>query len=238
VSVTNFFMQIVKDVYSLGISLNSRILVCMPHPDDEAVFIGGTLYKLFLGKIPTRVLTFSRGERSSLRYRLDKSADLGKVRSIELKNALKILGIKDLKIFDFGDGNLKNRGEEILSCLRKEISLYRPSHIITLEPNGIYGHPDHISLSKFVSEVSDPPVKTLYATVSINYILPRQAIKLAEKVVKPSKPQFIMKLGLAASIKKLLALKSHQSQFRFDMLHWQSFLFFLKNKMLSREYFL
>ena len=230
-------MRTIEDVYSLGIIPKSRILVCMPHPDDEAVFLSGTLYELSSRKVYVRVLTFSRGEKSTLRYGLSNNTNLGEVRSVELKNALRILGIEDLKIFDCGDGNLENQEKEICYILRKEIDKYKPTHLITLEPNGIYGHPDHIALSEFVSGISNKSIKTLYATVSPNFILPESASKMAKKKVRPIKPQFELKLRLIGSIKKLLALKSHKSQFRIDILHPQSFLFFLKNKMLTSEFF-
>lgn len=230
-------MQTIENVYSLGITPRSRILVCMPHPDDEAVFISGILHELSSRKVYVKVLTFSRGEKSTLRYGLSDNASLGEVRSVELKNALKILGIEDLKIFDCGDGNLENQEKEICHLLRREIDRYKPTHLITLEPNGIYGHPDHIALSKFVSGISNKSIEILYATVSPSFILPESASKMARKKVRPIKPQFELKLGFIGSIKKLLALKSHKSQFRIDVLHPQSFLFFLKNKMLTSEFF-
>lgn len=230
-------MQTIKDLLLLGITLNSRILVCMPHPDDEAVFISGTLCKLSSSKIRTKVLTFSMGEKSTLRYGLGDKADLGKARSVELKNALKVLGINDFKILDFGDGNLENQEKRILSYINKEIKEYKPTHLITLEPNGIYGHPDHIALSKFVSNISDKSIKILYVTVAPNYILPESASKMAEKRVRPTEPKFELKLGIIERLRKLQALKSHKSQFKFDIFHPQSFLFFLKNKMLTKEYF-
>lgn len=233
----NSIMKTIRDITSLGITSNSRVLICMPHPDDESVFVSGLLCKLSSAKVPTRVLTFSLGEKSTLRFGLADDADLSKVRTAELKNALKTLGISDFKLLDFGDGNLENQEKEILSYVKNEIGEYKPTLLITLEPNGIYGHPDHVALSKFVSSIPNESFNTLYVTVTPNFIVSKRSSKTTKEIITPTKPEYELKLSIAESIRKLKALKCHKSQFRFDIFHPHSILFFLKNKMLTGEYF-
>lgn len=230
-------MQTIKNLIPLGINLGSRVLVCMPHPDDEAVFVAGTISKLTSLKIETKVLTFSRGEKSTLRYGLDSRDDLGKVRTLELIKSINILGVNNFKILDFGDGQLENQEKKITSYLNKELKEYKPTHIITLEPNGIYGHPDHMALSKYVAKIADKSVKILYVTVNPNYTLPVSAAKMAKISVRPTKPEYELRLTWKESFCKLLALRSHKSQFIFDVFHPNTFISFLKNKMLRNEYF-
>ena len=209
----------------------------MPHPDDEAVFVSVMLRKLSSLKIKTKLLTFTKGEVSTLRYGLDEKADLGKVRIVETKNAMKVLGIKDFKVLNFGDGNLENQEKKITTFLKREIEKYKATHVVTLEPNGIYGHPDHIALTKFVSKVAKKQIKIIYATASPNSMMSKSAVKMAKKKVKPTSPKFELKLTFVESIKKFQALKAHQSQFKFDFFNPKTFFFVIKNKILTNEYF-
>lgn len=222
----------------MGISAASRVLVCLPHPDDEAVFISGFLYKLSLSKILTRLLVFTKGEKSTLRYGLSPLDNLAQAREKELAKSLAILGIKDYKVYDFGDGQLENRETEVLTALEQEIRLFQPSHLVTLEPDGVYGHPDHIALSCFVSKYQSQVRKVLYVTVTPNYILPPSASKMAKKSgIKPIAPEYKLKLGLPGFVHKIKSLKVHKSQFRFSLIHNRNILFFLRNNMLGAEYF-
>jgi LmbE family N-acetylglucosaminyl deacetylase len=109
--------------------------------------------------------------------------------------------------------------------------------LVTLEPDGIYGHPDHIALSEAVTEAVKRPMRLLYATVG-EFIHRPRASKMAEKaIINPLKPELVLKLGLAESKAKLESLRAHYSQFRKTGDNEKDFKFFRANKMLSYEYF-
>lgn len=209
----------------------------MPHPDDEAVFIAGLLKKLSRNKIRAKLVTVTAGEKSTLRYGLSPAADLAEVRKIELAKALAILGITDYAILGFSDSNLTSQSETLAQAVSLLIRDFKPSHVVTLEPDGIYGHPDHISLSRAVSEVVVPPVQLLYATIAIPKVKPK-ASAMSQKVdINPLPPQYCLKLGLVEKMAKLNALRAHSSQFKISRTDSKDFNFFQANRMLSNEYF-
>ena len=227
-----------KTLVPLGISQQSRILVVMPHPDDEAISLGGLLHQLSVNTIATRVLTMTVGEKSTLRYGLKPTDNLGKIRVQELTRALTVLGIHDFHIYHYPDGKLETAGEKIKKIIQKNIVEFQPTHVITLEPDGIYGHPDHVALSAYVTRVVKKPLKLLYVTVSPTYQLPKAVWMAKKKQIHPIHPDFSLKLHPSDIIAKLKSLRAHHSQFVPPVfkLPFQT-AFFLKNKLLSQEFF-
>jgi LmbE family N-acetylglucosaminyl deacetylase len=222
---------------TLDIFAASRILVVMPHPDDEAIFCGGFLHQLSVNAIQTRVITMTVGEKSTLRYGLKPTDNLAGVRQNELARSLTILGVNDFHMYHYPDGKLEENGETIKKTIRANMKSFRPTHVITLEPDGVYGHPDHVALSAFVKHTVKKPTQLLYTTVTPNYYLP-SAVWMARKQIKPMHPDFKLKLHPADIITKLKSLHAHRSQFvsPITKLPFQA-AFFLKNKLLSFEFF-
>lgn len=223
---------------ALGIAATSRLLVVMPHPDDEAIFCGGFLHQLSVNAIPVRLITMTAGEKSTLRYGLKPSDNLAKVRQKELTRSLAILGISDFHIYHYPDGKLEENGDRIKKTIRTTIQNFRPTHVVTLEPDGIYGHPDHVALSAFVTNIVNKPIRLLYVTVSPSSALPRASWMAKKKQILPILPGFKLKLRPSDVIAKLKSLHAHRSQFvsPITKLPYQT-AFFLKNKLLSFEFF-
>lgn len=231
-------MSITNTHSTLGIIATSRILVVMPHPDDEAIFLGGFLHELSVNAIPTRVITMTLGEKSTLRYGLKPTDNLAQVREKELATALTILGVTDFHVYHYEDGNLEHMGTTIEATIRENIRAFQPTHVLTLEPDGVYGHPDHVALSAFVTRVVKKPIQLCYVTVSPNYRLPQAVWMAKKKHIKPIHPSFTLKLRLSDIIAKLKSLHAHRSQFvsPITRLPFQT-AFFLKNKLLTHEFF-
>ena len=142
-----------RTIEPLKISPASRVLMFMPHPDDETILGAGLLQKLAAAHIPTRVISMTRGEKSTLRFGLKENEKLEDVREIELANTLTFLGISDFFAHSLPDGDLET-SRRLSPIIEKEIKSYKPTHVITIEPDGVYGHPDHIALSKSVTQIS------------------------------------------------------------------------------------
>lgn len=222
---------------SVGINPDSKVLFFMPHPDDEAVFCAGILTKLNQAQIKTKVITLTKGEKSTLRYGLNPNQDLGKFREREQKKAFAILGVTNYLIKSLPDGELENRQKEILQLIKVELKTFQPTHIITLEPDGIYGHPDHIALSHFLTQIVKPPFKLLYATVSPHFILPKATHMAKIKNIRPIKAEFRLLIGWVGLITKLKVLQAHYSQFGFLGFNFKNLIFFMKNHMFTSEFF-
>lgn len=230
-------MKTVNSLSGIGIEPTSRLLIFMPHPDDESVFTSGLLQKLAKQKVKTRVVTLTKGEASTLRYGLSVDDDLATIRKKELASAIKNLNIDDYKLLDFPDGGLEDHTKEISEIIKKEIKSFKPTHLVTLEPDGVYGHPDHIALSDVVTKAKPKDKKLLYATVTLNHIS-SSARKMAKKEsINPIEPEFRLKLSITESINKIKALRAHQTQFQIDLLHTKTIRFFMKNDMIRHEFY-
>jgi LmbE family N-acetylglucosaminyl deacetylase len=124
------------------------ILAVFAHPDDESLACGGTLARLADAGARVVLLCASRGESGSV---IDESlvaaADLGHVRSRELREAARTLGIAEVLIGDHPDGDLRwadvpELHDEIVAA----ISRYQPDGVITFAEDGLYWHLDHIGV--------------------------------------------------------------------------------------------
>ncbi len=144
------------------------ILSIFPHPDDETMAIGGTLTK-YSRELGTRITVVSatRGEAGETNN-VCSQAELGAQRSQELIAAMGYLGIKDVRFLDLPDGGLDIQVENLTLKVRELLKIIKPDVVITYDQSGLYGHPDHIVLSKVItqlikSEFSD--AKLLFATL-------------------------------------------------------------------------
>ncbi|HWS48565.1 MAG TPA: PIG-L family deacetylase, partial [Candidatus Methanoperedens sp.] len=226
-------MPTISTLSQLNINSNSRILVFMPHPDDEAVFCSGLLKKLTTNNLPVKLITLTSGEKSTLVFGLKPGDDLATTRRIEQKNSCEILGITDFEVLTFPDGGLKTKEEEVKEIIFQQINLFEPTHVVTLEPDGIYGHPDHIALSKFVCDIVKDPIKLLYATIP-EFKKKRPVSKMSEKdEINPIPPEYVLKLTSAESAAKIASLRAHRTQFGDFLSKAKSFIFFKSTKLLD-----
>jgi len=230
-------MKTISALPQLGINPDSRVLVFMPHPDDEAVFCSGFLKKLTINNIPVKLITLTSGEKSTLVFGLEPGDDLAATRRIEHKNSCEILGITDYEVLSLPDGGLKLKEKEVKEIISSQINIFKPTHVVTLEPDGIYGHPDHIGLSKFVTKVVASPLKLLYVTIP-QFKEKREVSKMSEKpIINPLLPEFCLELEPSQTEAKINSLHAHHTQFdNFDNSS-QAFHFFQATKLLDNEYF-
>ena len=132
----------------------SRLLAILAHPDDESLGFGGTLAKYSDDGVETYLITATRGEygwpESSAAYPGEN--ELGKTREAELKQAAKRLGIQEVILLDYIDGNLDQANPiEIVDTIAHHIQRIQPDVVITFDPFGSYGHPDHIAICQFTT---------------------------------------------------------------------------------------
>ena len=124
------------------------VLVVLAHPDDESLACGGTLARLADLGAHIVLLCASRGENGSVSDpALVANGDLASVRSQELHDAAKVLGIAEVLIFEHPDGDLRwadvpQFHVEIVLAIQK----YKPDCVITFAEDGLYWHLDHIGV--------------------------------------------------------------------------------------------
>lgn len=159
-----------------------KLLAVLAHPDDESFGIGGALAKYAHEGIETYLVVATRGERG--RFGDSKeTTDLelvGKAREAELLAAAKELGIRKVSFLDYIDGDLDIADPAaVIEKIVFHLRLIKPQVVISFDPTGGYGHPDHIAISQFTTAAllcsGDPnykPTKRQHAhTVSKFYYI-------------------------------------------------------------------
>ena len=151
------------------------ILAVLAHPDDESLACGGTLARLSDAGARVVLLCASRGERGSVSdSTLVANGDLGSIRSQELHEAAKILGIAEVLILQHPDGDLRwAEVPQLHAEIVETIQRYEPDGVITFAEDGLYWHLDHIG----VHERTYTAVKSLGAAAPpLYYVTMRQGV--------------------------------------------------------------
>jgi LmbE family N-acetylglucosaminyl deacetylase len=148
--------------------MTPTILAVFAHPDDESVCSGTLAMGADLGwRVVLAVAT--RGEAGEIEdSSLATPENLGAVRESEMKAACDVLGIDEICYFGYRDSGMAGTIENGLSnslfhadprqVTGKIIRLIRELHpqiVITFEPYGIYGHPDHVIISRCTTRAFD-----------------------------------------------------------------------------------
>ena len=151
-----------------------RLLFVHAHPDDETLTTGGTIAHYAAMGADIHVVTCTLGEEGEVigeRYAqlaVDAADQLGGYRIGELTAALSALGVKEPNFLG-GPGHWRDSGMEgtrpghhqrfIDADMREAVGLLvviirrlRPHVVVTYDPDGGYGHPDHIQTHRVTTE--------------------------------------------------------------------------------------
>jgi LmbE family N-acetylglucosaminyl deacetylase len=131
-----------------------KLLAVFAHPDDESMGMGGTLAKYSAEGVETHLVCASRGEKGWFGpEEQDPGPErLGQIRTKEVENAVKELGVKGLSFLGYIDGDVdKANPTEIIGKIVAHIRRIQPQAIVTFPPDGNYGHPDHIAIGQFTN---------------------------------------------------------------------------------------
>lgn len=126
----------------------------LAHPDDESLGTGGVLAKYAGEGIGTYVVTATRGERGRFD---DKGTSpgpeiVGRTREAELRTAAAELGVREVSLLDYHDGDLDRAdATEASGKIADHIRRVQPHVVVTFDSFGAYGHPDHIAISQFTA---------------------------------------------------------------------------------------
>lgn len=229
-------MKEIKSLSEININKNSAITLIMPHPDDETGYLAGFIQKAVSEKCRVSLLCLTNGENSTLRFGMSSNDSLSLKRSKELKEAAKILGVSKLVYFNENDGKISQNVSKISKKISNYLKKTSPDIIVTIEPEGIYGHSDHICLSNIITQLHNKKkynFKLIYVTVHPSFKQKDWAIKMVGRSVKPLEPNICLKLTYKETFLKLKAFRSHRSQFKVTpafLYNWH------KDKLLRTEF--
>lgn len=132
-----------------------RLLAVLAHPDDESLGFGGSLAKYAAEGVETFVVTATRGDAGRF-HDPDRPSpgreEVGRVREQELRAAAAELGVREVEVLGYPDGGLDAVDPpSAVARIAASIRRIRPHVVITFDPFGAYGHPDHIAICQLTT---------------------------------------------------------------------------------------
>lgn len=142
------------------------ILWVLAHPDDESFGNAGTMLLAADAGITTGLVCATRGEVGEIRDpALATPATLGAVREQELRSAMRLAKLTELRLLGFRDSGMAGTPENgdprafinvpmdtAVAHVVSHIRELRPPVVVTFGPDGVYGHPDHIRIGAVSDE--------------------------------------------------------------------------------------
>ncbi|MGR8008471.1 N-acetyl-1-D-myo-inositol-2-amino-2-deoxy-alpha-D-glucopyranoside deacetylase [Streptomyces hypolithicus] len=155
-----------------------RLLLVHAHPDDESINNGATMAKYAAEGAQVTLVTCTLGEEGEVippalaHLTADRDDTLGAHRIAELRAAMRELGVTDHRFLG-GPGRFRDSGmmgtdqnrrenafwrtpvDEAAAYLVEVIRSLRPQVLVTYDPNGGYGHPDHIQAHRVAMRAAE-----------------------------------------------------------------------------------
>ena len=132
---------------------SDAVVAVFAHPDDESLGCGGTLARLADSGMRVTVVCASHGERGSPNHP-DRDDALARTRANELHEAATTLGISEVILLDYPDGELQ---WTLVTEFRADLEMFlrrrRPAAVITFGSDGLYWHSDHIGIHEHTTAV-------------------------------------------------------------------------------------
>ena len=260
-----------------------RLLLVHAHPDDESITTGATMAYYAERGAQVTLLTCTLGEEGEVlapEYALlaaDQADQLGGLRIAELAEAMRALGITDHRFLG-GAGRFRDSGmmgtpanehprafwraasepavfDAAVAAAVEVVREVRPHVMVTYDPNGDYGHPDHIMAHRVATaaaeRAADPAygdgpawrVAKFYWTATPKSVLRRGFEAMQGRADLPFGAASVddLPFGVEDEVvttavdatgfgeRKLAALRAHRTQIAVDG------VFFALSNMLGRE---
>lgn len=147
---------------SLSTPAKKCLLVVLAHPDDESFGMGGTLALYASRGVEVRLVCATRGEAGEVdEQQLKGFSSIAELRTHELACAARVLGLASVDFLGYRDSGMQGSAdnqhplslfqaplEQVVEAIRDLMKKYHPQVVITFDPSGGYGHPDHIKINQ------------------------------------------------------------------------------------------
>ena len=141
------------------------VLLAYAHPDDEGFGTGGILALLADRDARLTLVCATNGDVGEISDPALATPDtLGQVRQEELRQAMAVTGVQDLRFLNYRDSGMAGTNDnqhanaltqappdEVIGRLVDVMRETRPQIVITHDPTGGYGHPDHVTMCRHVT---------------------------------------------------------------------------------------
>ena len=146
-----------------------QVLCFFAHPDDEAFGSGGTLAEFVRKGHKVATVCATNGDVGEISDpSLATPDNLWQVRQEELRQAMKVTGVPDVRFLGYRDSGMDGTDDnKNPACLYQAepsvveaqissiVSELKPDVVFTHDPTGGYGHPDHITVYQRTTAVID-----------------------------------------------------------------------------------
>ena len=203
------------------------------HPDDEAIYAGGTLIKLKKDpRVRLHLVCLTNGDASDARYFMLKSREeMARIRADEYRAAARELGADEVIQLDYHDQGLKPADQaKLVDELAAIMERTGAEVVITHDPAGMTGHPDHVTCSRDVTAAftRSGAQRLYYATMSKPRYFAVWALSPFREPGKPAWPT--VKVDVSAErARKNRAIMAHHSQMKHSMVGLDLPLFYWNN---------
>ncbi len=184
---------------------SQTLLAVLAHPDDETFGLGGTLALYAKRGVKVHLVCATRGEVGTVAPEfMEGYSSIADLRVDELLCAAELLGLEKVHFLDYRDSGMVGTEDnehpealaqapqdKVVAALVGFIRQLRPEVVLTFDPVGGYGHPDHVAIHnatvKAYEAAADPqqfpdegsafePQKLYFATFSFRFVKPVLAL--------------------------------------------------------------
>ena len=207
------------------------LLLLLAHPDDESFMLAATAARAVADGRRVALVCATRGQLGSAgEPPLCTREELPAVREAELRAACAVLGIELVALLDHEDRRLGEAPvDEMRRTLVRHVRAERPAVVVTFDPAGVTGHPDHVAIMGFtldaVTAAADPrwmpelgPAHRVRRIVWPSPVLPWDESR-PDVLARRGGVDFVIDTR-AWRDAKIRALRTHRTQHRSVQRHW------------------
>lgn len=135
------------------------LLAIFAHPDDETFGLAGIMARYSARGVPITMVSATRGEVGEIAPGVDATPEnLHLYREQELRDAMGIVGVTDVRFLGFRDSGMKGTEDNddprafmnahpdgVVHLMTRIIREVKPAVVVTWDESGGYGHPDHVA---------------------------------------------------------------------------------------------
>lgn len=184
---------------------DKRLLAVLAHPDDESFGMGGTLALYAQIGVEVHLICATRGEVGETPPDFERNdRSIAELRMDELRCAGEILGLEKVHFLKYRDSGMPGSSdnhhpralaaapqEQVASEIATYIRRIQPQVVLTFDPFGGYGHPDHIAIQRateraFFLAAEETPIDSLppYQAQKLYFhTFPRRSLRFLVKLL-------------------------------------------------------
>jgi len=189
------------------------------HPDDEAYLSSVLMHRVIAAGGRVVLLSATKGELGGT----GAADELAGVRANELRAAMSVLGVSDVRFLGYADGGCGEADITVATqSVLEVIEDVGPDLVVTFGPDGITGHLDHIAVSGWTTRaaVAAGCEHLLYATMPDEFARRHEALHERIGIWMDGKPRTVSSPKIALHVvptpterrAKAKALRAHASQ--------------------------